>query len=400
MTEHLDEGYRFDAKVVDMDDAGDEHRAVLEFPTNDTDTDTYKTGWRSGVFAESFKKRLPVMLANHNQDMLIGSAVTAESLGDRARIVNRFANFAKVPKAEEVHSLMADGHYPGASFHFRNAKSVQHPNVRGARLFVQADMLETSPVVFPSIGGAKITDVRSEEDTLTIPTIEEILLLQERGVLTVEGVRSAIAEHFPFYKEHITVQSPGGGPDPAAAADPPGGGAGSGTRDDEDAGVLARAVDAALDEACNLIDTVGDRTSLPEPIQQAIDLTFAAGVAVDELLEVMGVGDPDDGSATGGRATLDAAAANKLDDSDFAYIDSKGGRHLPIPDAAHVRNALARFDQTSFDSPDDKAKAKAKLAAAAKKFGIDMAGDRSDGPSSGETINLEGALARLDKYKI
>ena len=49
---------------------------------------------------------------------------------------------------------------------------------------------------------------------------------------------------------------------------------------------------------------------------------------------------------------------NNLPDSDFAYIspggkkDSEGKtiprslRHLPIPDAAHVRNALARLNQT------------------------------------------------------
>lgn len=397
--DHLEEGYRFDAKVVDMDDHGDEHRAVLEFPTNDHDVDTYKTGWRSGVFTESFAKRKPVMLFNHNADMLIGSAVSAESLGDRARVVNRFADFAKVPKAEEAHSLMRDGHFPGASFHFRNARSVAHPNVRGARLFVSADMLETSPVVFPSIGGAKITDVRSEEASMVVPTLDEIFALQDRGVLDVTGVRAVLAEHYPAYREHIRASTPPADTvDGTAAA---GGELEDGVRDDDDTGVLARAVDAALDEAVNLFGTVTDRTALPEPVQQAIDLCNAASVAVDELLEVMGVGDPDDGSATGGaRAVLDAAATKKLSDDDFAYIDSKGGRHLPIPDAEHVRNALARFDQTHFDSAADKATAKAKIVAAAKKFGVDVSvGDRSEIPA-GETVSLEGALARLDKYRL
>ena len=27
----------------------------------------------------------------------------------------------------------------------------------------------------------------------------------------------------------------------------------------------------------------------------------------------------------------------------FAYVDSKGGEHLPIHDESHVRNAIARF---------------------------------------------------------
>jgi len=34
-----------------------------------------------------------------------------------------------------------------------------------------------------------------------------------------------------------------------------------------------------------------------------------------------------------------------------AYVDSHGRRRLPINDAAHVRNALARFNQVMFDLP-------------------------------------------------
>ena len=43
--------------------------------------------------------------------------------------------------------------------------------------------------------------------------------------------------------------------------------------------------------------------------------------------------------------------------------------HLPIPDAAHVRNALARLDQTDI-SPEAKKAALRKIKTAAKKFGI------------------------------
>jgi|TARA_R110000824_G_scaffold400171_2_gene607086 hypothetical protein len=74
---------------------------------------------------------------------------------------------------------------------------------------------------------------------------------------------------------------------------------------------------------------------------------------------------------------------NDLPDSDFAYIQPGGKkedgktvprslRHLPIHDAAHVRNALARLSQTKI-SPDAKAKALKKIKSAAKKFGIKMA---------------------------
>ena len=35
----------------------------------------------------------------------------------------------------------------------------------------------------------------------------------------------------------------------------------------------------------------------------------------------------------------------RLPDRAFAYVDARGRRRLPIHDKAHVRNALARFNQ-------------------------------------------------------
>ncbi len=80
-------------------------------------------------------------------------------------------------------------------------------------------------------------------------------------------------------------------------------------------------------------------------------------------------------------AKMTSKQKNDLPDSDFAYIqpggkkDSDGKtiprslRHLPINDAAHVRNALARLDQTDISAEAKKAALK-KIKAAAKKFGI------------------------------
>jgi len=50
--------------------------------------------------------------------------------------------------------------------------------------------------------------------------------------------------------------------------------------------------------------------------------------------------------------------------------DPPSSSALPIFDAAHVRNAMARFNQTKFKSPEERAKAKRKIISAAKKFGI------------------------------
>jgi class 3 adenylate cyclase len=67
---------------------------------------------------------------------------------------------------------------------------------------------------------------------------------------------------------------------------------------------------------------------------------------------------------------LAATARARLPDSAFAYIDSQGRRRLPINDASHVRNALARFDQTAFEDDLARERARQRLLRAAKKHGI------------------------------
>jgi class 3 adenylate cyclase len=59
-----------------------------------------------------------------------------------------------------------------------------------------------------------------------------------------------------------------------------------------------------------------------------------------------------------------------LPDSAFAYVDSRGRRRLPINDAGHVRNALARFDQVDFEDEQARERARERLLKAAKKFRI------------------------------
>ena len=67
---------------------------------------------------------------------------------------------------------------------------------------------------------------------------------------------------------------------------------------------------------------------------------------------------------------LDATARARLPDSAFAYVDSQGRRRLPINDASHVRNALARFDQVDFEDDAARERARERLLRAAKKHGI------------------------------
>jgi len=72
-------------------------------------------------------------------------------------------------------------------------------------------------------------------------------------------------------------------------------------------------------------------------------------------------------------AELDARDREKLDKRQFAYVDKSGEGHLPIPDEAHVRNAIARFNQTEFESTSAKEEARKKILAAAERYGIEVA---------------------------
>ena len=69
-------------------------------------------------------------------------------------------------------------------------------------------------------------------------------------------------------------------------------------------------------------------------------------------------------------ARLGARERAQLPDSAFAYIDSSGKRRLPIHDASHVRNALARFSQVAFEDEAARDRARSRLLRAAKKHGI------------------------------
>src|SRR3954452_20417605 len=67
---------------------------------------------------------------------------------------------------------------------------------------------------------------------------------------------------------------------------------------------------------------------------------------------------------------LGANERANLPDSAFATTDRRGRRPLPIHDAAHVRNALARFSQVAFEDEGARDRARNRLLRAAMKHGI------------------------------
>jgi len=71
-------------------------------------------------------------------------------------------------------------------------------------------------------------------------------------------------------------------------------------------------------------------------------------------------------------ADLSAQERDDLRKDQFAYVDKDGGEHLPIHDESHVRNAIARFNQTDFESKTAKEEARKKILRAAERHGIDV----------------------------
>ncbi len=72
---------------------------------------------------------------------------------------------------------------------------------------------------------------------------------------------------------------------------------------------------------------------------------------------------------------LDTRDRDRLSKRDFAYVDRDGEGHLPINDESHVRNAIARWNQTAFPSKTAKEEARQKILAAARRYGIEVAQD-------------------------
>src|SRR6476659_1061217 len=69
-------------------------------------------------------------------------------------------------------------------------------------------------------------------------------------------------------------------------------------------------------------------------------------------------------------ARLRPSERSQLADRLFAYVDSTGTRRLPIHDASHVRNALARFGQVRFEDDAARERARIRLLQAARRYRI------------------------------
>ncbi|MGF6211365.1 DUF6582 domain-containing protein [Comamonas sp. 4034] len=64
---------------------------------------------------------------------------------------------------------------------------------------------------------------------------------------------------------------------------------------------------------------------------------------------------------------LDTRHRNALPNDEFAFLHQ---RKLPLEDASHVRNAVARFNRVGDVSDDERDHAWSRIRSAARKFGV------------------------------
>ena len=460
--------------------------------------DSYDSDFSRDCFDDELRTALPISVWQHDRKEPIGRAFEWQKTNRANELVVRFSNFEAVPRARQAFTQIKDGELTDWSYGFDRGKSVPHPSgERGQIRFMKARMAEISPVSVGSIPGAVTVGFRSVDVAALRAMVDDHQITQDeaRSILGLDvpiiGERQAegpaeadpeaqTATEEPAERERIevrvagepetrvvelesgvrsvvltiaddgTVSASGYAGDGGQAADDSPTAADSG-----DAGELAGAVDAALDAMAGLLAGV-DTTDLPPVVQQALALADAAGVAVDELLEEMGVPDPDSddgdraakagdavtvGKKSGkvkkvmpngallvdwgdGKSSLvaaddateaDAARAAEDDSTDdperaakdpkkpygdVEYADPKNGKY-PIDTAAHVKAALSYIGQekNAAEYPLNGvtlASVKANIEAAAKKFGI---GDRAAEPEQDPTVDdpdLAAARAALD----
>lgn len=170
--------------------------------------------------------------------------------------------FASTDHAQTVRTLVNEGHITKTSVAFR----------------VMRDK-KSNTVTRELLNGAFVA----------VPANEKAVVLSSKSVKPVtgedcEGIRGAFAEILGDLKGVSIVQR-------------------KELLDDESIDPLKvlAGIDAILDQAQALVVDC-DRAALPAEVTQALDMLFGVGPAVDELLETMGVYDPDDAEETSGEA--------------------------------------------------------------------------------------------------
>lgn len=263
-----------DAEIVNTSDDGPgEFEVVLSAPTKDRDGETLRP--------EEWKQPLPDHITfdvDHGMSVAstVGSGVPR--LDEETGNLIVAGTYSSLPRAQDVRTLVNEGHIKTTSVAYMEEKS---PTKDGKQT-----------VVRELLNGAFVA----------IPSNREALVLASKGLKVGARNSAADAEHIQAIHDSAAAlgaacATKSAAADRTKAAD---------TEDDADPAALAQATDASLDQAIALLAGI-DTTTLPAEVQQAIALVQAADATVDELLDALGLPDPDEDSDGNDTAASNAA---------------------------------------------------------------------------------------------
>jgi hypothetical protein len=277
---------RKDATITNTDDAfPGSFDVILSAPTEDRDGETLLPG--------EWKTPLPDRItfdADHGMSVAstVGSGVP--SLNDAGELVVS-GTYSSLPRAQEVRTLVNEGHINTTSVAFMSEKST----AKGGKQTVTRELLN----------GAFVS----------VPSNREALVLSSKS-----GARNSKTDAGHIQTAHDSLVAAGAAcPAPMKSF----GRKDADTEDQSDPAALIAGVDATIDEAIDLFAAV-DVTTLPAEVQQAIALIQAADATVDELLDALGIPDPDEAAeppAAADQAAADVAAAKSAAADEHDALD-------------------------------------------------------------------------------
>jgi phage head maturation protease len=277
-----------DATIQNTDDTfPGSFEVVLSTKAKDRDGDELQP--------EDWKQPLPDHItfdADHGMSVATTVGSGTPTIDESGRMVVR-GTYSSLPRAQEVRTLVNEGHIRTTSVAFMTEKSQQKDG--------------TTKQVRELLNGAFVA----------IPSNREALVLASKGIKAGARNSKSDADHIQAIHDHALAlgAKPAGPEDDSGAAQGSTGGkalaapaeTATASEDDGSPEDTAAGLDAVIDQALALIDGV-DVSGCPEEVQQALALLQAADVQSDELLDEMGVPDPDEDDAKSFDKELQVAA--------------------------------------------------------------------------------------------
>jgi HK97 family phage prohead protease len=282
--------------AVESDNPHGEFDVILSTDTLDRDGER--------LYLDEWKTPLPDHITiDSDHDMSVVSTVGSGKpfINDNGQIQVR-GTFASTPHAQNVRTLVNEGHIKTVSVAFRVEKNRKDGKV-------QRELLNAGFVAVPANPDAVVLSsksVKSEDEVSHEQMIHDAALALGAMCDGAKGIKPVTEEMVAGIRDSFKAVT---------------------IMDDEtvDPRKVLAGIDAILDQAQALTVDV-DRSALPAEVAQALDMLFGVGPAVDELLEAMGIYDPDssedDTEETSSEDSAEKSAA-AADDKSAAAADDK-----------------------------------------------------------------------------